>query len=822
MSAESDLADDLDRQASLTSSRTKKIPIQGTRNVLVTSALPYVNNVPHLGNLIGAVLSADVYARYLRQCGVNVLYICGTDEYGTATETKAREEGVSPKALCDKYHELHRHIYQWFDIRFDHFGRTSIPQQTAICQEIFWDVYRNGFVVEDTVEQLYDAEAGMFLADRYVRGTCPHCGYAEAQGDQCDACGNLLNPTELLDPRSALTGSVPVRRTSRHLFLDLPRLRDELEAWIERSAARGQWSENALTMTRSWLRDGLKKRCITRDLRWGVPVPLDGFQDKVFYVWFDAPIGYLSITSDYMGDNESWRCWWQQPDDVELIQFMGKDNTPFHTIIFPGTLLATRRPFTMLCRLSTTEYLNYESGKFSKSRGTGVFGDSASETGIPAYVWRYYLVANRPEQADSVFTWTDLAAKNNNELLANIGNVVSRVVAFVQNQMGGVLPALADAWSPAPLDERLFEQVTAELQVFHQAMANIGLKAALRSSMSIGRLANQYLQETKPWDLFKQDSKRADGVRVLVIASAVIRLLAVTLEPFLGSGFARLVFQQIGVPHADETNRIPQRFDRSQLQEWNYGTESFAFGKPQHLFTKLEPSFIEELRRHFAGHVSANEGSASSGVASSDSELPLELRLGRIMQCNKTAQSDQLYQLVLDLGPEEGSRQAAANLGHAFPMTSDLLGRFVVVCCNVERAVLGGVQSEAMVLVAEKKARTALLTVRHANEAMLGARLLPWSASESGNPHTALMNAAPLSPLDRKGLQSRLKELRVRDDGVVIWKQNKPLAAVVRDPDDPRPLGTSSDPAMKPSTAWVVVSAEASLDVGFWNNARVR
>lgn len=814
------LIDAVSRQLTVSVGESKRRPVKGARNVLVTSALPYVNNVPHLGNLIGAVLSADVYARYLRQINVNVLFICGTDEYGTATETKAREEGVSPRELCDKYHELHRRIYRWFDIRFDHFGRTSVPQQTAICQEIFWDVYRNGFIIEDAMEQLYDPEAGMFLADRYVRGTCPQCGYAEAQGDQCDACGNLLNPTELLDPRSVLTGTVPERRTSRHLFLNLPRLRPELETWIEHSAERGRWSENAVTMTRSWLRDGLKQRCITRDLRWGVPVPLDGFQDKVFYVWFDAPIGYLSITAEYMGDQDAWRAWWQQPEDVELVQFMGKDNTPFHTIIFPGTLLATRRRWTMLHHLSTTEYLNYESGKFSKRRNTGVFGDNASETGIPAYVWRYYLVANRPEQSDSVFTWADLAAKNNNELLANIGNFVSRVVSFVHSQLGGVLQPLSSTWSPLPVDERLFDQVTAELEAFHRAMSSVALKAGLRCSMSIGRLANQYLQETKPWDLFKQDASRGVGLQVLVMATALIRLLAVVLEPFLGSEFAQIVFRQIGLQHNDESNRLPKCFNQAQLVDWKYGVNEFVFGKPQHLFKKIEPSLVEEFRKRFAGEAAESTANANIGVAATDAELELDLRLGRISQCTVSEQSERLYHLVLDLGATNAPRHAAANLVDVFPSPSDLIGRLVVVCCNLEPAVLGGIRSEAMVLVAEKRARLSLLTVQDAQPAMVGALVVPQPEKGSTEQRTRRQQGSFPESLDRKGLQTRLKTLRVRSDGVVVWKQSRPLVV-------DREYGAAVDnrgpeAATTPPVPHYIIVAESSENPAFWNNARIR
>ncbi|NXU00633.1 SYMC protein, partial [Buphagus erythrorhynchus] len=290
--------------------QTPVLPVEGERNVLITSALPYVNNVPHLGNIIGCVLSADTFARYCRLRRWNTLFVCGTDEYGTATETRALEEGLSPQELCDRYHALHADIYTWFRISFDHFGRTTTPQQTRIAQDIFQRLLARGFLLQDTLEQLRCESCGRYLADRFVEGTCPFCGYAEARGDQCEKCGKLINAVELKNPQCKLCRGTPVVTPTQHLFLDLPKLEGQLEAWLERTWAAGDWTANARHITRTWLRDGLKPRCITRDLTWGTPVPLDGFRDKVFYVWFDAPIGYLSITANY---TEQWERWWKNP-----------------------------------------------------------------------------------------------------------------------------------------------------------------------------------------------------------------------------------------------------------------------------------------------------------------------------------------------------------------------------------------------------------------------------------------------------------------------------------------------------------------------------
>ncbi|KAJ1886926.1 methionine--tRNA ligase mes1, partial [Kickxella alabastrina] len=310
------------------------LPEAGAKNVLITSALPYVNNVPHLGNVIGSTLSADAFARYSRVRGNNTLYICGTDEYGTATETKALEEGISCRELCDKYHAIHKQVYDWFDLSFNYFGRSSTEKQTEIVQNVFLKCYENGVISEREVTQLYCESCSRFLADRYVEGICPVCRFEDARGDQCDSCGSLINAAELIEPRCKLDGNRPVLRDSKHLFLDLDGLQPQCEAFVAKASSEGKWSSNGVAITQNWLREGLRPRSITRDLKWGVPVPLAGYEDKVFYVWFDACIGYPSITANYTPE---WECWWKNPDNVKLYQFMGKDNVPFHTVIFPST-----------------------------------------------------------------------------------------------------------------------------------------------------------------------------------------------------------------------------------------------------------------------------------------------------------------------------------------------------------------------------------------------------------------------------------------------------------------------------------------------------
>ncbi|XP_033077430.1 methionine--tRNA ligase, cytoplasmic isoform X1 [Trachypithecus francoisi] len=562
------------------------LPVTGERNVLITSALPYVNNVPHLGNIIGCVLSADVFARYSRLRQWNTLYLCGTDEYGTATETKAMEEGLTPQEICDKYHIIHADIYRWFNISFDTFGRTTTPQQTKITQDIFQRLLTRGFVLQDTVEQLRCEHCARFLADRFVEGVCPFCGYEEARGDQCDKCGKLINAVELKKPQCKVCRSCPVVQSTHHLFLDLPKLEKRLEEWLGRTLPGSDWTPNARFITRSWLRDGLKPRCITRDLKWGTPVPLEGFEDKVFYVWFDATIGYLSITANY---TDQWERWWKNPEQVDLYQFMAKDNVPFHGIVFPCSALGAEDNYTLVSHLIATEYLNYEDGKFSKSRGVGVFGDMAQDTGIPADIWRFYLLYIRPEGQDSAFSWTDLLLKNNSELLNNLGNFINRAGMFVSKFFGGYVPDMV----LTPDDQRLLAHVTLELQRYHQLLEKVRIRDALRSILTISRHGNQYIQVNEPWKRIKgseADRQRAGTVTGLAVNIAA--LLSVMLQPYMPTVSATIQAQLQLPPPA--CSILLTNFLCTLPAGHQIGTVS-------PLFQKLENDQIESLRQRFGG-----------------------------------------------------------------------------------------------------------------------------------------------------------------------------------------------------------------------------
>lgn len=653
---------------------------------LVTSALPYVNNVPHLGNLI-QVLSADVFSRFCRLRGYDTLYVCGTDEYGTATETKAAEEGISPRELCDRYHALHTAIYKWFNIAFDKFGRTSTPIQTEVVQDIFKKLDAQGFIVERTIEQLFCEQCNRFLADRYVRGVCPHCGYPDARGDQCENCGKLLDPTELKESRCSTCGSQPRLKSTKHLYIDLPRIKDRLEAWIAEASVKGFWANNAIQMTNAWIRDGLKERAITRDLKWGIPVPKPGYEDKVFYVWFDAPIGYISITGNLAADRgEDWRAfvqdWWKNPDEVELFQFIGKDNIPFHTVIFPSSLLGTGERWTMLHHMSSTEYLNYESGKFSKSKGIGVFGSDAMESGIGPDIWRFYIFYNRPEKSDALFTWKDFQEKVNGELIGNLGNLVNRTLSFVTRYYDGKIPE-------GKSNPEFWTTVKAYEDSIREKLDRAELRDAFRTVFELSSFANKTFQDGEPWKTRKENPELAANlIRDLCF---VVRDLAILLHPYIPSSAEKLA-SFFGL--AIGTQGLSwQDLGRLEGLERVHNMEV--------LFNKLEDDFIQTLRERYSG--SQKDRSEREQAASHDEPLSqkftrlVDLRVAKITHIERHPKADKLYIETLDLGGE--TRTIVSGLVPYYK-EEELLGKHIVVVYNLKPAKLRGVESKGMLLAA--------------------------------------------------------------------------------------------------------------------------
>jgi len=659
---------------------------------LITSALPYVNNVPHLGNLI-QVLSADVFARFCRLRAYETCYICGTDEYGTATETRAAEEGISPRELCDRYWAIHNDIYSWFEIDFDKFGRTSTEIQTEIVQYFFKKLDEGGFISEKEVEQLYCPKCGRFLADRYVVGICPACGSEGARGDQCENCGKLLDPVDLKSPQCSSCGATPEVRKTKHLYLNLPKLKDKLEAWLKLS--EGRWARNAVNMTQAWIRDGLHERAITRDLKWGIPVPKAGYENKVFYVWFDACIGYISITGNLLKERGlDWRAevdkWWKNPGEVELFQFIGKDNIPFHTVIFPSSELGTGENWTMLYNLSSSEYLNYESGKFSKTRGVGVFGTDVMETGIPADVWRFYIMYNRPEKADALFVWKDFGEKVNAELIGNFANLVNRTVSFVKRYYGGKIPRAAVRFESET--NAFWAKVLEFERQITDKMEHTELREAFRTVFELSDFANKRFQDGEPWK--KRTENPPEAETLIHNLSFVVRDLAVLAAPFIPESALKIAgfFGLDALPGWDVLGK------REGLSE--------VF-KTEVLFSKLEPEKIAALREKYSGTQKERAGK-DEGAAKSAAPAPapvrfaseIELRVAKIVHIERHPQADKLYIEKLDIGGED--RTIVSGLVPYYK-EEELLGKSIIVAYNLKEAKLRGVASKGMLLAASLK-----------------------------------------------------------------------------------------------------------------------
>jgi methionyl-tRNA synthetase len=641
---------------------------------LITSALPYVNNIPHLGNLI-QVLSADVFARFCRLRGYETLYVCGTDEYGTATETKAMEEGITPKELCDRYYTVHNDIYSWFHISFDRFGRTSTQAQTDVTQDIFLKLDAAGYINEKTTEQLFCGSCGRFLADRYVRGTCPRCGYEDARGDQCENCGKLLDPVDLVRPACGTCGALPETRSTKHLYIDLPAILPKLEAWMKKRSAEGFWARNAVQMTKSWIRDGLHERCITRDLTWGIPVPKEGFEKKVFYVWFDAPIGYISITVNHTAE---WERWWKNPDEVELFQFIGKDNIPFHTVIFPSSLLGSGDNWTTLYHMSSTEYLNYESGKFSKSKGVGVFGSDAKDTGISADVWRFYIYYNRPEKSDAVFTWDDMQVKVNSELIGNFANLVNRTLTFARRFYNGRVP-------DGRIDTVLWEKIRESEKKITGFLERAELKEALKEILALSSMGNKVFQDGEPWRTRNEEPEAAADL--LCNLTYLVKDLSILLSPYI-----------------PETSAKVMGFLRTEDLSWkDLGkTEGLGrIGEPAILFQRLEDDHITALREKFAG--TQQERKEKKEKENSVEQLfteKVDLRAAKITDIRRHPEADTLYIETIDAGEGE-ERQIVSGLVPHYS-EEELLGKTIILVANLKPAKLRGVKSQGMLLAAEQ------------------------------------------------------------------------------------------------------------------------
>ena len=567
------------------------------KRILITSALPYINGVKHLGNLAGSMLPADVHARAMRLMGHEVLYICATDEHGTPAELAAGKAGQDVRAYCDEQHDIQRAAGEGFALSYDFFGRSSSPENAALTQHFAHVLEDNGLIEERTSRQVYSLADGRFLPDRYVEGTCPHCDYEKARGDQCDNCGRLLDPVDLKNPYSAVSGSSDIEiRDTTHLFLLQSQMQEDIRGWVE---ASDDWPQLAKSIALKWLDEGLRDRAITRDLSWGVPVTLPdgsirpGFEDKVFYVWFDAPIEYIGATQEWaQATGHDWQRWWRTDagaGDVEYVQFMGKDNVAFHTVSFPVTIRGSKEPWKLVDKLKAFNWVTWYGGKFSTSENRGVFMDQALDL-LPADYWRWYLTANAPEGSDAAFTWEGFQSAVNSDLANVLGNFVNRITKYCASKFDGKVPeggepGEAEAWMAGELETRL-----AALTAHHE---NMEFRKAAAETRAIWAAGNEYLTRAEPWVKYKSDvDAAAIGVRTGLNLAGVFAIIA---QPIIPDGAARIL-DALGIPQANRT--WPQSDDRGLMDALPRG---HAITPPDVLFSKIEDSQVAEWTERFGG-----------------------------------------------------------------------------------------------------------------------------------------------------------------------------------------------------------------------------
>jgi methionyl-tRNA synthetase len=574
---------------------------------LITAALPYINGVKHLGNLIGSLLPADVSAKFLRQQGAQVLFICGTDEHGTPAEIAAQAAGQPIETYCETLYAIQKQSYEAFGIGFDYFGRSSAPSNHHLTQQFFLALTANGFIQERTIRQYYSLTDQRFLPDRYLEGTCPKCGYAKARGDQCDGCSVLLDPAELLSPYSTISHSYDLElRESTHFFLDLHLLAECLETWIQQ---QHHWSDMVKGISKKWLNEGLQARCITRDLRWGIPIPVEGYENKVFYVWFDAPNAYISITQDWAaqtGQPDAWKAWWllakgektgektgedAEDDTVHYTQFMAKDNVPFHAIFWPAVLFASDQGFRQVDTLKGFHWLTYEKGKFSTSQKRGVFADKALALFPPDY-WRYYLLSHAPETADADFTFTHFAAVVNKDLADVLGNFVNRTFVLVHKYQNGKVPLVLD---DTTLDRGLLAQSTALVESLTEHLSHLRFRQASHALRCLWVLGNGYIAAQKPWELIKQAPEQA--AVVLTHCLHLVRLFGIVSHPFIPFTARTLLMllQEEGLLRDLEKTPFQEGLNFQALGAGH------VLAAPELLFQKIDPQTIETLTATFSG-----------------------------------------------------------------------------------------------------------------------------------------------------------------------------------------------------------------------------
>ena len=649
---------------------------------LVTTALPYANGPVHIGHLAGVYVPADIYTRYLRMKGEDVIMIGGSDEHGVPITLKARKEGVSPQDIVDRYHNIIKKSFEELGISFDIYSRTTSKIHCKTASDFFRTLYDKGEFVEKTSLQYYDEEAGQFLADRYIVGTCPHCGYDHAYGDQCEKCGTSLSANELIDPHSAITGSKPVKKETKHWYLPLDKWEPVLRKWI--LEGHKEWKPNVYGQCKSWLDLGLQPRAVSRDLDWGVPVPVEGAEGKVLYVWFDAPIGYISNTKELLPDR--WEEYWKR-DDTRIINFIGKDNIVFHCIVFPAMLMA-EGSYQLPENVPANEFLNLEGDKISTSRNWAVWlHEYLEEFPGKQDVLRYVLTANAPETKDNDFTWRDFQARNNSELVAILGNFVNRSIVLTHKYFDGKVPAQGELtdYDRQTIDEfkNVKETLGNDIEHFH-------FRDALKDAMNLARIGNKYLADTEPWKLAKTDPARV--ATILNMALQITANLAIAFEPFLPFSAAKLR-KMINMPEADW----------NKLGSIDILAEGSTVEKPELLFEKIEDSVIEaqmqKLERIKQENIIKNfRPEPVAPAVSIDDFGKLDIRVGKVVECQKVPKADKLLQFKIDDGL--GGRTIVSGIAKYYA-PEDLIGKEVCFIANLEPRKLKGILSQGMILSAE-------------------------------------------------------------------------------------------------------------------------
>ena len=664
-----------------------------SKRYTITAALPYTNGPIHIGHLAGVYVPADIFARYQRLKNNDVAFICGSDEHGVAISIKAKKEGTTPQAIIDKYHAIIKQSFADFGISFDNYSRTSAPIHHQTASDFFKKLYEQGDFIEEISEQLYDEEAHQFLADRFVIGTCPKCGNPEAYGDQCERCGSSLNATDLIDPKSSITGSKPTLKATKHWFLPLNRYQEFLEKWIL-EGHKSDWKPNVYGQVKSWLDDELKPRAVTRDLDWGIPVPVEGAEGKVLYVWFDAPIGYISSTKEWAErEGKDWRPYWQDKN-TELVHFIGKDNIVFHCIIFPAMLKA-EGSYILPTNVPANEFLNLEGNKLSTSKNWAVWlHEYLQDFPNQQDVLRYALTANAPETKDNDFTWKDFQARNNNELVAIFGNFINRVAVLTQKYYEGVIPAAGEF---NDIDTETLRQIIELTEKIEQSLERYRFREAQQELMNMARLGNKYLADEEPWKLIKTDPERVKTV--MYVALQIATALAVASEPFL--------------PFTSE--KLKRMLQLGAITWENLKTNATELLKAGHrigtaelLFEKIEDAAIEKQLQRLENTKLANKQEAQANtevtvapqkeLISYDDFAKMDIRIGTILEAEKMPKADKLLILKVDTGIDQ--RTIVSGIAQSFA-PEEIIGKKVTVLVNLAPRKLRGVESQGMILMVE-------------------------------------------------------------------------------------------------------------------------